>query len=66
MFVVCDTCSLIMLLRIAPDMFADPRYRCVTIAPVFNEYVRTQRFKHRYPWREALRSCCGDDVRIYF
>jgi hypothetical protein len=57
MFVVCDTCSLIMLLRIAPDMFSDQRYRCVTISPVWKEFVGTQRFKHRYPWREALRSC---------
>ena len=55
MFVVCDTCSLIMLLRIAPSMFTDGRYKCITIQSVLDEFVRAKRFKTRYPWRDTYR-----------
>lgn len=45
-----------MLLRIAPDMFADERYECITTRTVHDEIMRTTRFKERYPWRKAYRS----------
>jgi mRNA-degrading endonuclease RelE of RelBE toxin-antitoxin system len=45
-----------MLIRIAPDMFRDDRYGCVTIQEVFQELFRTQKFKTRYPWRESYKS----------
>ncbi len=51
MHILCDTCSVLMLLRIAPDMFADTRYRCVTIRHVWDEIKQTQKFKSKYPWR---------------
>jgi hypothetical protein len=43
-----------MLLRIAPDMFADERFGCITLPCVREEFVRVQRFKTRYPWRSEL------------
>lgn len=55
MVVVCDTCALLMLLRIAPDMFEDPRYGCVTIHNVWEEFTRSARIGQKYPWRAELR-----------
>ena len=52
MYILCDTCSILMLLRIAPDMFADKRYECVTIRQVWEEITQTQKFKSKYPWRK--------------
>lgn len=49
MYVLCDTCSVLMLIRIAPDMFEDSRYGCVTTQEVIRELFRTQRFKEKYP-----------------
>jgi hypothetical protein len=40
-----------MLIRIAPDMFVDERFDCVTVQEVCEEIFRTQRFKTKYPWR---------------
>ena len=40
-----------MLLRIAPEMFTDDRYECVTIRQVWEEIVQTPKFKSKYPWR---------------
>jgi len=40
-----------MLIRIAPDMFTDERFDCVTVQEVCEEIFRTQRFKTKYPWR---------------
>ncbi len=45
-----------MLLRIAPDMFIDDRYECVTIKDVHDEIIRTSKFKSKYPWTRELRS----------
>jgi len=56
MYILCDTCSVLMLIRIAPDMFHDDRYGCVTIQEVFQELFRTQKFKTRYPWRTRYKS----------
>jgi hypothetical protein len=51
MNIICDTCSVLMLIRIAPDMFTDERFDCVTVQEVCEEIFRTQRFKTKYPWR---------------
>ena len=45
-----------MLIRIAPDMFCDNRYGCVTIHEVLNELFRTQKFKTKYPWRTRYKN----------
>ena len=50
MNLLCDTCSIIMLLRIVPDLFQDSRFECVTISEVRRELTQTQKFKTRYPW----------------
>lgn len=47
MIILCDTSSVVMLLRIAPEMFEDKRYGCVTIKEVYNELFATQKFKSR-------------------
>ena len=56
MNILCDTCSILMLIRIAPEMFFDERYECITIQEVLQELFRTQKFKSRYPWRERYKS----------
>lgn len=56
MRILCDTCSVLMVVRIAPEMFVDERYRCVTIPSVYSEIFRTQKFKTKYPWRDDYRS----------
>jgi len=54
MVVLTDTCSVIMLLRIAPEMFSDERFGCVTIQAVHDEIKRTPKFKIKYPWRNEF------------
>ncbi|MDG5814965.1 hypothetical protein QA601_07750 [Chitinispirillales bacterium ANBcel5] len=56
MFILCDTSSILMLLRIAPDMFIDERYECKTIRVVHDEIVRTTKFKVKYPWMREMRA----------
>ena len=56
MFILCDTCVLLMLLRIAPDMLTDERYNCVVPSLVRDELFRTQKFKDKYPWRTRYKS----------
>ncbi|MDO9549243.1 MAG: hypothetical protein Q7J65_09800 [Candidatus Marinimicrobia bacterium] len=54
-----------MLIRIAPDMFIDPRFECVTIEMVCDEIVRAQKFKTKYPWRVKYQSklkCLGATI----
>lgn len=55
MHVLCDTSSVLMLLRLAPDMFTDARYQCVTVREVWEEITQTHRLKLRYPWRDQYR-----------
>ena len=55
MIILCDTSSVVMLLRIVPDMFQDARYGCITIKEVCDELIGTQKFKSRYPWRTAYK-----------
>ncbi len=45
-----------MLMRIAPEIFCDDRFECVTIRQVINELFQTQRFKTNYPWRKEYKS----------
>ncbi len=54
MYILCDTCSVLMLIRIAPNMFIDGRYECVTVPEVRKEFVQTQKFKTKYPWRKEF------------
>lgn len=56
MNILCDTCSILMLIRIAPEMFRDDRYECVTMMEVFHELFRTQKFKSRYSWRKKYKN----------
>jgi hypothetical protein len=56
MIILCDTSSILLLLRIAPDMFIDQKYECITIPEIFNEIFRTQKFKGKYPWRTDFKS----------
>lgn len=56
MFILCDTSSILMLLRIAPDMFIDEKYQCKTIREVHDEIVRTTKFKTKYPWVGEMRA----------
>lgn len=56
MYILCDTCSVLMLIRIAPKMFIDPGFECVTISDVVSEIFHTQKFKNRYPWRKRYKS----------
>ena len=56
MYILCDTCSVLMLIRIAPDMFCDERYECVTIQEIIQEIFRIQKCKIRYPWRTKYKS----------
>jgi hypothetical protein len=44
-----------MLLRIAPNMFQDKRYGCVTLKEVHDEILGTQKFKSKYPWRTKYK-----------
>lgn len=44
-----------MLWRIAPEMFQDKRYQCVTLSEVHDEIYQTQKFKEKYPWRGEFK-----------
>ncbi|MBC8416488.1 MAG: hypothetical protein ISS80_03400 [Candidatus Cloacimonetes bacterium] len=41
-----------MLIRIASDMFSDPKFECKTINIVRTEFISTPQFKDKYPWRK--------------
>jgi hypothetical protein len=56
MDILCDTSSIMMLIRIAPDMFLDKRYRCFTINLMRHEIFRNPKFKNKYPWRNDFRA----------
>ena len=56
MILLCDTCSVLMLIRIAPEMFLDKRFECITIKNVCDEIFRTSKFKTKYPWRIKYKS----------
>lgn len=56
MILLCDTCSVLMLIRIVPDMFSDARYECATINMVYREIFQNPRFRSKYSWREKYKS----------
>lgn len=56
MRILCDTSSVLMVIRIVPDMFVDPNFKCVTTPNVRHEIFKTQKFKTKYPWREEYKS----------
>ena len=39
MFILSDTSSILMLMRIAPDMFVDERFECKTIRDIHDEII---------------------------
>lgn len=51
MKILCDTCCILLVVRIAPNMFIDNMYGCFTIREVRDEIFKKQKFKSRYPWR---------------
>jgi len=55
MIILCDTSSVLMLLRIAPEMFVDPQYECLTLPEVKKEILRTPKFKDKYSWRVQFK-----------
>lgn len=55
MKILCDTCSILMVIRIAPDMLNDDRYDYFTIQEVRKEIIRQQKFKDKYPWRQKFK-----------
>ena len=56
MSILCDTCTVLMLVRIVPNMFIDAKYACVTLNEVHDEIFQTQKFKYKYPWRTDYKS----------
>jgi hypothetical protein len=54
--ILCDTCSILMLIRVAPNMFSDPEFGAVTVPNVAREFTCTQKFKSKYPWRSEYRA----------
>lgn len=56
MHILCDTSSILMVIRIAPVMFTDPRFDCATLPSVRDEIFSTPKFRHKYPWRDRYRS----------
>lgn len=55
MYIVADTCTILMLLRIEPNMLKDTRFECVTTQDVRNEILQTPKFKDSHPWRSEYR-----------
>ncbi|MCZ6701894.1 MAG: hypothetical protein O6940_02505 [Ignavibacteria bacterium] len=55
MIILCDTSSVLMLLRIAPEMFIDPQYKCLTLPEVKKEILQTTKFKDKYSWRVQFK-----------
>lgn len=56
MLILCDTSSILMLLRIAPDMFINDAYECKTMREIHDEIARTTKFKTKYPWTQGMRA----------
>jgi hypothetical protein len=56
MFILCDTSSILLLLRIAPNMFVNADFECCIIREIHDELVQTTKFKFKYPWIHDMRS----------
>ena len=66
MFILCDTSSILMLFRLAPDMFTSPAFECITLQEMHNELKRTPRFKDKYPWiKECLTQIKAQGLASY-
>ncbi|MBF0552744.1 MAG: hypothetical protein HQK60_19700 [Deltaproteobacteria bacterium] len=55
MLTICDTCSTMMVIRIAPQMYTGEPYECETLIEIRHEILRTQKFKEKYPWRKEFK-----------
>ncbi len=55
MKILFDTCSIIMVIRIAPEMLTNEKYGCFSIQEVREEIIRQQKFKDKYPWRHGFK-----------
>lgn len=62
MSILCDTSSILMLFPVAPEMFVDRTFDCITIKDVHDELIQTQKFRTKYPW---IRTC-RPKLRIRF
>lgn len=56
MKILCDTSSVLLLIRSAPQMFIDDRFNCFTVREVWEEVFRTQKFKAKYSWRDSFKN----------
>jgi len=52
MKILCDTSSVLLLIRIAPQMFIDDKFNCFTVREVWEEVFQTQKFRTKYSWRD--------------
>jgi len=55
MSTLCDTSSVLLLIRIAPQMFIDNQFNCFTVREVRDEIYKNQRFKSKYSWRSDFK-----------
>ena len=65
MIVVNDTCAILMLVRICPNMFQAVRFGCVMLQEAYIEYTRSARFKKQYSWRGKYRRCLKSLSKSY-
>lgn len=56
MIILCDTCAIMMLIRLVPEMFIDPRFDCKTTRAVRDEVFKTAKFSKKYPWRTGFKN----------
>lgn len=49
--VITDTNAIILLLRIAPQMFQDKHYGCLLPEYAYDEFIKKPEFKELFPWR---------------
>jgi len=62
--VLTDTNAVILLLRIAPEMFRDKRYNCVMPEYVYDEFVKKPEFKEKFPWRSQYKQFLKSEITI--
>lgn len=56
MYILCDTCSVLMLLRINPEMFIDAKFNCFTTHDVLREINVTPKFRQQYSWKTQFKN----------
>ena len=62
--VLTDTCAVIMLLRIAPDMFQSPEYCCVMSYHIYDEFIKKKEFLEKYPWRPLFSKYLKSAIQL--